>query len=104
MYYVWQSTNEWDLLHTFSSCSKLITVVTFIKHFVKKDKIVCPLTIIERNDAEKCVICLTQQSSMSEDISYIVKDKPCSVHLLHLSPFLRVMNSPVQYDKKHSLI
>lgn len=123
-----------DLLTRFSSWTKLIHVIAYIKRFIQNskpnmsikgnetktpylEKKVCKNTqpsFQELDQATKQVLRLVQQESFQKEISILLEKKPLTTSLKRLSPFLdeegllriggRLSNSSLRYNAKHPIL
>ncbi|XP_065092079.1 uncharacterized protein LOC135712910 [Ochlerotatus camptorhynchus] len=110
-----------DILHKYSSYTKLLRVTAWIIRFSENcqleraQRTVGPLSVIEINAAKRLLIRYTQHQAYAAEISALEKCKPLPDRskLLPLSPFVesnllrvggRLARSNLEYTAKHPLI
>ena len=109
---------EWNLLTTFSSWTKLQYVMAYILRFLynvsHEDKRTGFLTTYELKESMLKIFLLVQKTEFSKDIDRLKANQQCSTKLQRLSPFIdtqglirvggRLKNSNIPYQVKHSVI
>uniref|UniRef100_A0A0A9YQQ8 Pol polyprotein n=1 Tax=Lygus hesperus TaxID=30085 RepID=A0A0A9YQQ8_LYGHE len=108
------------LIERCSTFSKLLRVTVYVQRFIqnwflpKERHIKGPMKVEELHKALSCVILVTQNHFLAEEIHHLRKNELCSSQYRSLTPFLseegfvmvggRLSNSPLPLKSKHPLL
>lgn len=112
------SPKEDSILTRFSTLSRLVRVVAWMKRFANnstsKQRLSGPLAVHEIKSARECCIRLSQQEDFAGDIAALKAGKSVSVRIRKLTPFLceqgllkvggRLEHSQLRPDSKHPIL